>query len=424
MFNSAKHAKMRRWLGILSQYLSVQIIIQGLGFLVGIYVVRTFSKQDEMPIYTLANGMQGMLTSLSDVGVSAGVMLIGGRIWQDKAAMGRLIRTVLDLRHVFVVVTIFVVTPIYAYFIHQVGASLWYTVAVVAAVVVGVVLQLDSLTYGASLKLNSQFREVQKIELQSGLFRVATVFALSIFWKSAFGVIALTTASWGLGRRLILKHAARFFERSPVSDPGYRRELLGQTKAQLPNALFYCFYGQVPVLMISFFGQTTNIAEVGALSRLSALLVIVSNVMTNIIIPSFARCQDSNLLRRRYLQIVGGFCGFALVMVLLAALFPRTLLMILGNQYSNLGSEVSWMVLSSLLNGLSGLMFALCASKGWTQRIWITIPSIIAAQAAACFVVDLHTVKGVILFGSLPILPALVVYYMLAMQGIQKTKPV
>ena len=143
MFKSEKHAQMRRWFGIISQYLSVQIIIQGLGFMVGIYVVRSFSK-DEFAVYTLANGMQGMMSSLSDIGVGVGVMSIGGRIWQDKAAMGRLIRTALHLRKIFVTVTILIVAPVYAWLIYKNGAGAVYTFLLMVAVAGGVVLQLDS----------------------------------------------------------------------------------------------------------------------------------------------------------------------------------------------------------------------------------------------------------------------------------------
>ena len=419
MFKSAKHAKMRRWFGILSQYLSVQLIIQGLGFLVGIYVVRTFSK-NEYSTYTLANGMQGMLSSLSDVGVGAGVMAIGGRIWQDKAAMGRLIKTALDLRHIFVAVTILAVAPIWAWLIYRNGAGAGYTLLIVVAVVIGVILQLDSLTYGSALRLNSKFREVQKIELQTGVVRAAAVLGLSMVWKSALGVIAVTGASWGLGRSLVLKHISPLVERSAHPEPAYRADLLSQTKSQLPNALFYCFSGQIPVLMISIFGKTSNIAEVGALGRLSALLLIFSNVMTNIIMPSFARCQDANLLKRRYFQILGCFCAFAMVTVLIASLFPHGLLVILGKQYANLEKEVGWMVGASMVQNLCGVMFGLCAAKGWTQRIWINIPMTILAQIATYFLVDLGTVKGVIIFGSLPTLPAMVVYYLRAREGIKK----
>jgi hypothetical protein len=65
-------------------------------------------------------------------------------------------------------------------------------------------------------------------------------------------------------------------------------------------------------------------------------------------------------------------------------------------------------------------MFGLCVAKGWTKSIWLTIPSIVLAQIAAASWFDLATVQGVLLFGSLPIAPALLVYYWLAMRGLKQ----
>lgn len=391
--------------------------------MVGIYVVRSFSK-NEYAVYTLANQMQGMLSSLSDLGIGAGVMSIGGKIWQNKSAMGRLLRTALDLRLIFVSVTILVIAPVWAWLIYKSGADAWRTFAIVLAVAVGVALQLDANTYGVSLKLNSQFRLLQKIDLQTGILRSASIMIVSTFWKSTLGVIALTTASWGFGRLLVLKLARPFYEHSKEGDPGYRHDLLAQTKSLLPNAIFFGFYSQASVLMISFYGKNTNIAEIGALGRLSALLLIISNLTTNVIIPSFSRCQDMNLLKRRYYQIVLGFCGFAFATSGFAFLFPNALLFILGKSYANLEEEVGWMVVSSMLGGLCGLIFGLCTSKGWTKSIWISIPVILTAQILTFFLFDLATVKGVIFFGLIPTILATAIYHLHVMKGITNTNTV
>src|SRR4029077_9004640 len=75
----------------------VQAVLQVLGFLSGILVIRSLSQQ-EYAYFTIANSMQGTLNLLADIGISVGVVTIGGRVWQDGRRFGQLISTGLQLR--------------------------------------------------------------------------------------------------------------------------------------------------------------------------------------------------------------------------------------------------------------------------------------------------------------------------------------
>jgi hypothetical protein len=52
--------------------------------------------------------------------------------------------------------------------------------------------------------------------------------------------------------------------------------------------------------------------------------------------------------------------------------------------------------------------------------VWLTIPAILATQVLLARLLDLTTVKGAILFGSLPLLAALVVLLPLGWSGIRQ----
>jgi len=41
-------------------------------------------EQREYAFFTIANTMQGTLNLLADVGISVGLVSIGGRVWQDR----------------------------------------------------------------------------------------------------------------------------------------------------------------------------------------------------------------------------------------------------------------------------------------------------------------------------------------------------
>src|SRR4029077_4687323 len=89
----------------------VQAVVQILGFLSGILVIRSLTQQ-EYAYFTIANTMQGTLNLLADIGIRAGVVSIGGRVWQDRRRFGELINTGLQLRKQLSVVVCVVVVPI------------------------------------------------------------------------------------------------------------------------------------------------------------------------------------------------------------------------------------------------------------------------------------------------------------------------
>ena len=82
---------------IIGNLAMVQAVVQVLGFFSGILIIRSLTQQ-EYAYFTIANTMQGTLNLLADIGISAGVISIGGRVWQEQHRFGQLINTGLHLR--------------------------------------------------------------------------------------------------------------------------------------------------------------------------------------------------------------------------------------------------------------------------------------------------------------------------------------
>src|SRR5438874_8048940 len=82
---------------VVGSFVTVQVIVQLIGFLSGILLIRML-EQREYAFFTIANTMQGTLNLLADVGISLGLVSIGGRVWQDRPRFSQLISTALHLR--------------------------------------------------------------------------------------------------------------------------------------------------------------------------------------------------------------------------------------------------------------------------------------------------------------------------------------
>src|SRR3954468_10016540 len=94
---------------VVGTFAFAQAAVQLIGFASGILVVRQLSQR-EYAYFTIANTMQGTINVLADVGISIGVVAIGGRVWRDRQRFSQLIATALRMRRSLGALAIAVVT--------------------------------------------------------------------------------------------------------------------------------------------------------------------------------------------------------------------------------------------------------------------------------------------------------------------------
>src|SRR3954465_7902384 len=82
---------------VVGSFAFVQGVVQVISFLSGILVIRQLDQR-EYGYFTIANTMQGTLNLLADIGISIGLVSIGGRVWRDRHRFGQLITTAQHLR--------------------------------------------------------------------------------------------------------------------------------------------------------------------------------------------------------------------------------------------------------------------------------------------------------------------------------------
>src|SRR6202795_1168055 len=108
---------------IVGNFAIVQAVVQIIGLLSGILLVRTLDQR-EYAYFTIANTMQGTINLLADIGISVGLVSIGGRVWHDRYRFGQLINTALGLRKKLGAIAIVIVTPILFAMLFRNGASI------------------------------------------------------------------------------------------------------------------------------------------------------------------------------------------------------------------------------------------------------------------------------------------------------------
>lgn len=402
---------------IVGNFAFVQGVVQLIGFCSGVLLVR-WLDQREYAYFTIANTMQGTINLLADIGVSVGLVSIGGRVWQDRQRFGELINTGLSLRKRLGVIAILAVTPILASMFLKNGASVSYTALLIAIVLAGIAVELSIGVLAVVPRLRSDISLIQRIDLTGALVRLCLLLALTFVFLNAGIAIAVASATLFLQYTLLRRYVSGVVDLTAQQNAQDRREIIRLTKHLAPNAVFYCLQGQITIFLISFFAHRVSaVAEVGALGRLAMIFTVLSNLLANVFVPAFARCHERGKLRWLFAAIVGGVLAFSLLVLFAAQFFPHEFLFILGNKYAHLNRELLLMVGGAVVGALTGTFWALNASKAWVSGAWLYIPLTLATQIALIPYTDFSSVSGVLIFNLLSSIPNLLLNIVLSFRG-------
>jgi O-antigen/teichoic acid export membrane protein len=384
------------WGKLISITGSAQIIVQAVGFASGILIIRLLPVQ-EYAFYTLANTMLGTMTVLADGGITTGVMAHGGKVWQDKEKMGVVLATGLDLRKKFAIGSLLVSVPILYYLLVLNGASWLTSLLITLALIPAFYAALSDSLLEIVPKLHQTILPLQKNQVGVGLGRLLLT-GLTIFvfpWAFIAILAAGIPRIWG--NIYLSKIGYELADKNQQPDKQIRTEILTLVKRIMPTSIYYCVSGQITIWLISVFGNTTSLAQLGALGRLSVMLSILSAIIVTLIIPRFAKLAfDKNLLLKRFLQIMVLLVVLLSVILLAVYLFPTPILWLLGDAYKGLPYELFLSVLGSCIGLLGGIVFNLYSSRGWAMSPIVLIIINVVSIVILASILDLSSIRGIL----------------------------
>src|SRR3984893_3287973 len=228
---------------IVGNFAIVQAVVQIIGFLSGILLVRTL-EQREYAYFTIANTMQGTINLLADIGISVGLVSIGGRVWQDRHRFGQLINTALDLRRKLGVVVVIAVTPVMYFMLVKNGASISYTALLIAVVLIGLGFQLSIGVLGAVPRLCADIGRIQIIDITGAIVRLAALAALLLVLNAGIAVAVASVVSL-LQYAMLRRYAVGVIDFNAPENSEDRHSIIRLVKHLAANSVFYCFQGQI-----------------------------------------------------------------------------------------------------------------------------------------------------------------------------------
>ncbi|HSF39051.1 MAG TPA: hypothetical protein VLT87_04600 [Thermoanaerobaculia bacterium] len=390
--------RVSRWVKILSAYFTAQTLTQFLGIAAGLLFIN-FMPVSEFALYTLAASVITFFTFVSDLGSTTSLVHFYQRSAREGGDFQGYLAAVLSLRRGMFLLggaAVLLALPRAA---TARGFGLAESLAATAGVLVAVWFQISASVRVLALRLEDRYGPSYRAELVGGAVRLAFALAMvasALLW-SWLGVLA---SALGAAAVALLARPAR--AATSRSDLGpYRRDVLRYLLPTLPSAAYFSVQAPLTVWLAATFGETQNIAEVGALGRLGLVVGLFSGLTGIVFLPRLARILDDRLYLRRALQFGLLLLAAALALLTVAAAAPRLFLMLLGPNYSGLDRELLLVVAGSGLALLDGYVVSVNLARSWTRWQGLAVGSLIVAQAVLVATLPLSTTAGVLSFNVL-----------------------
>jgi O-antigen/teichoic acid export membrane protein len=410
IYANPKYAKVIEWSRLISITSGAQAIIQAIGLVSGLMIIHLLPTH-EYALYTLANTILGTMILLTDGGISTGVLAQGGKVWQDKEKLGAVVITGFNLRKTFSIIGLLIAEPILFFLLKHHGASWLMSVLITLSIIPAFFSSVSASLIQVAPKLHQDIISLQKNQVETNICRLALLFLTLFFFPWAFiGIICSGIPQIWANIRL-KKISTSYINWEQKTDPIIRKELFQVVKKILPGAIYYCFSGQISLWIISAFGSTLAIAQVGALGRLIMALNIFGILFSTLLVPRFARMPEiKSSLLNRYLTLLSGFVILSIGICSIVWAFPAEVLWVLGKKYYNLENELLLYTISSCLALITGAAFSLYVSRGWIINPTFSIITSITSTALLAALLNLSTLREVLIFNILTSLIQVVIH--------------
>ncbi|MVT11719.1 MATE family efflux transporter [Chitinophaga tropicalis] len=391
-----KYSKAFEWVKLVTMTGSAQILIQVISLVSGILVIRML-QPEEYALYTLANTLLGTMSILADGGISTGVMAHGGKVWQDRKELGIVMATGMDLRRKFAVGSLLVSVPILLYLLMHHNASWLMATLIILSLIPTFFMALSGTLLQIAPKLRQDIAPLQKNQVLMNIMRLALLMLTIFVFPWAFVAILAGGLPQIWGNINLRKISSPYADWHQPPDPQIRKDILKLVKRLLPMGIYTCLSSQITIWLISIFGTTRGIAQLGALDRLSMVISFITIMFGTVILPRFSRlANDRGLLLRRFLQIQGGLVVLGIFIVLASWIFSSQILMVLGPNYMGLNREVVLKMIIACLAIIAASTFSLFTSRGWAINPFISIPVSIGSTILGIIFLDVSSVGGVL----------------------------
>ncbi|RZK45166.1 MAG: hypothetical protein EOO61_00915 [Hymenobacter sp.] len=218
-------------------------------------------------------------------------------------------------------------------------------------------------------KLHQDINSLQRNQLEVNAGRLLLNAMLLFVFPFTFVALLANSIPRIYGNYKLRKLSARYVQANTAISPTVELEVLKGVKRTLPIVIYHCISGQISIWLISLFGTTDSIAQIGALGRLSMIFTVFSALFSTLIIPRFSRLmQDKNIVLKYF--ILAQISSFIIGTILFTSvwIFSSQILWLVGPKYLNLKYELLLVCGTNSISLIGNICSQLIVSRGWFMK--------------------------------------------------------
>ena len=387
---------------MMAVFFSLEIAAQACAAFGSLLVVHNMDKQ-HYAWYALAYNLQGTLAIFTMMGIGTGLMSLGGQCIGDRTRMGSLAASALHQRRSLLAGAAPVALPIFGYLLIKNGCPVGNAVILLLLALAVLYVEFDRQVFSTSVRLWGRYNFLQRATLLEAILRVAVLGLLLLTGglNAIMTMLVSVLVTAYVVRTMIGKAARTLADPDASPDPEIARQLTRMNWNVLPTTVASLFQSQIGMGMISLFGKTSSVADLGALTRISLVTAVPLALFSKVVEPKLARAQLGHDLWAK--------CLASLVLAVVLALgafgfivaFSHPILWLLGPNYSGLHRELLWFGAVSCGWIVAGLPEFVLYARGWVQYVWVAPVAEAVCQALALPFLDLAHPLGVLSLDAL-----------------------
>jgi O-antigen/teichoic acid export membrane protein len=383
------------WLLPVTGILGAQAAVQASNLVTGLLILRFLGVRD-YAIYAIAGTLVGVGAVLANLSLYPATSHQVARAAGDRARLNAIISTAWLLQIALLAVAGLGVSALGLAYRHQL-ASNWQQLALLLIVLVNVLLAARLELARSVLYALQTARPIVLADSAIAAVRVVVIVPL-LLMASAAGALPVLLANALAQLAGFVSLRLPYAQGSKRLDRTVARELLRYMAPVWPENLYYLVQGNVALLVLAWVGTHSQVAELGALTRLAQVVMILGILNRFLVQPYVARYRSQDDFRERTLQVLGVYAAGGMFLLLFAWLLPQPLLMILGSQYAHLTGYVLPAMALAVLSLGATVAYWLCLSSGRPGGLSLTIPFNLAIQVGYISLVGLATVESALGF--------------------------
>lgn len=391
-----------------SKYLFGQGLIQVLNIVIAIFIIRILPV-NEYSLYVMQTIFITSGGLLSNLGIGQGITTIGSFNEKDKEYISQVYLTAVNFSKRYYLITI--LGLLILSIILLINGS-WSK----SQFIIGLIFTFPSIwlinviqNQKSVLYIKHDENKIFKAEFKGVLFRLL---ATSVCLLKQDAVLAIIGNSVGLF--ITKKSFDKYLQlKSPENKRAYtkkiRKELNDFINPLHLNSIYFGFQGYIAVLVLGFFGFKESIAELGALSRINSIFVLLGSLNVFIIQPYFAKIKNRKIFIEKLSLVFYYLLFISLAIIFIPAIFPNILSLILGDNYSGLDHEFIVSLFNSILIFINSALYFVNISRANTKRQYL-IPLLgILLQFSFLSIFGINNTISALYFNSLPFIASIII---------------